>query len=98
MDFGPIEIESIPGPDYNAVARVMEEFNNETRACPCEPSCEEEVYPTSVSSATWPSKKYMVIEIKRLALKAGVNFFRTMSLIDEYLVLKMPLFADKVVF
>ena len=74
LDLGPIEIESIPGPDYNAVARVMEEFNNETRACPCEPSCEEEVYPASVSSATWPSKKYMVIEIKQLALKAGVNF------------------------
>ena len=62
MDFGLIEIESIPGPDYNAVARVMEEFNNETRACPCEPSCEEEVYPASVSSLTWPSKKYKVFE------------------------------------
>ena len=68
MDFGLIEIESIPGPDHDAVARVMEEFNNETRACPCEPSCEEEVYPASVSSTTWPNKKYMVIGIKQLSL------------------------------
>ena len=38
----------------------MEQFNNGTKVCPCEPSCEEEVYPASVSSVTWPSKKYQV--------------------------------------
>ena len=40
---------------------VMDQFNNGTKACPCEPSCEEEVYSASVSSVTWPRKKYKVV-------------------------------------
>ena len=49
-----------PGPDYEAVERVMDQFNNGSRDCPCEPSCLEERFPATVSSVTWPSKKYMV--------------------------------------
>ena len=38
----------------------MDHFNNGSRDCPCEPSCLEERFPATVSSVTWPSKKYMV--------------------------------------
>ena len=41
----------------------MEQFNNGSRFCPCEPSCVEEVYPASVSSVTWPSNKHKVINL-----------------------------------
>merc|ERR1712012_238976 len=49
---------AIGSADYDEVSRVMEEFNNGTKVCPCEPPCEEEVFPASVSSVTWPSSKY----------------------------------------
>ena len=52
-----------PGPDYEAVERVMDQFNNGSRVCPCEPSCVEEVYTASVSSMTWPSNKYKVVHL-----------------------------------
>ena len=38
----------------------MDQFNNGSRDCPCEPSCLEERFPATVSSVTWPSKKYKV--------------------------------------
>ena len=47
----------------------MEEFNNGTKVCPCEPPCEEEVFPASVSSVNWPSKKYKVVRLQRFLFK-----------------------------
>ena len=46
--------------DYEGVERVMDQFNNGTKVCPCEPACEEELYPASVTSVKWPGKKNKV--------------------------------------
>ena len=46
--------------DYEGVERVMDQFNNGTIMCPCEPACTEELYPASVTSVKWPGNKYKV--------------------------------------
>ena len=38
----------------------MEQFENGTRTCPCHPACEEDSYPASVSSVTWPNREHQV--------------------------------------
>ena len=43
------------------ISNVMDQFTTGVRSCPCNQSCFETEYASSVSSAMWPAKQYEVM-------------------------------------
>ena len=50
---------SISGKHYEALKRVMEQFENGTRVCPCQPACLEENYPENQGVTKWAKNALM---------------------------------------
>jgi len=44
--------------DRTCYKAVMDEFDNETRTCPCGVDCKERQFLTRVTTSTWPSGQY----------------------------------------
>ena len=46
--------------DNTCVAAVLEQLGTETRVCNCSAACNGTDYEIDLSTAVWPSKKYLV--------------------------------------
>jgi len=56
--FGPCNLES-GTTDNTCVAAVLEQLGTETRVCNCSAACNGTDYEIDLSTAVWPSKKYL---------------------------------------